>query len=79
MIEQIIELQNKIYKYETTDFDTGEEKEYFIDYKGLSTIRNRVPKQTEISFVGKQSYIRENSKTIKMDAPKLLSISKMFK
>ena len=32
MIEQIIELQNKIYKYETTDFDTGEEKEYFIDY-----------------------------------------------
>ncbi len=32
MIEQIIDLQNKIYKYETTDFDTGEEKEYFIDY-----------------------------------------------
>lgn len=32
MIEQIIELQNEIYKYETTDFDTGEEKEYFIDY-----------------------------------------------
>lgn len=50
-----------------------------IDYKGLSTIRIRVPRQTEISFVGKQSYIRENSKTIEMDAPKLLSISKMFK
>mgnify|MGYP003437515587 FL=1 len=32
MIEQIIELQNKIYKYETTGVDTGEEKEYFIDY-----------------------------------------------
>ncbi|MNE91190.1 hypothetical protein D3C80_1887720 [compost metagenome] len=50
-----------------------------IDYKGLSTIRIRIPKQSEISFIGKQSYIRENSKTLEMDAPKLLAISKMFK
>lgn len=50
-----------------------------IDYKGLSIIRIRIPKQAEISFVGKKSFIRENSKTIEMDAPRLLSISKLFK
>lgn len=50
-----------------------------IDYKGLSIIRIRIPKQSEISFVGKKSFIRENSKTIEMDAPRLLSISKLFK
>lgn len=49
-----------------------------IDYKGLSIIRLRVPKQTELSFVGKKSYIRENSKTIEMDAPKMIAISKLF-
>ncbi len=50
-----------------------------IDYKGLSIIRIRIPKQTEISFVGNKSFIRENSKTTEMDAPRLLSISKLFK
>lgn len=50
-----------------------------IDYKGLSIIRIRIPKQAKISFVGKKSFIRENSKTIEMDAPRLLSISKLFK
>lgn len=32
MIEQIIKLQNEIYKYEIIDFDTKEENDYFIDY-----------------------------------------------
>ena len=32
MINQIIELQNEIYKYGSTDFDTDEKQEYFIDY-----------------------------------------------
>ncbi|MGQ8867679.1 GmrSD restriction endonuclease domain-containing protein [Myroides sp. TSA_177.3] len=50
-----------------------------IDYKGMSIIRIRIPKQSEISFVGKKSFIRENSKTIEMDAPRLLAISKLFK
>lgn len=50
-----------------------------IDYKGMSIIRIRIPKQSEISFVGNKSFIRENSKTIEMDAPRLLSISKLFK
>lgn len=50
-----------------------------IDYKGLSVIRIRIPKQKDISFVGSSAFIRENSKTILMDAPKLISISKLFK
>lgn len=50
-----------------------------IDYKGLSVIRLRIPKQNTLSFIGSKSYIRENSQTIEMDAPKLVAISKMFK
>ncbi|OPC30114.1 GmrSD restriction endonuclease domain-containing protein [Elizabethkingia miricola] len=50
-----------------------------IDYKGLSVIRLRVPKQNALSFIGSKSYIRENSQTIEMNAPKLVAISKMFK
>lgn len=49
-----------------------------IDYKGLTVIRIRIPKQAELSFVGSESYIRENSKTIKLDGPKLIAISKLF-
>jgi len=49
-----------------------------IDYKGLTVIRLRIPKQKELSFIGKSSYIRENSKTLDLDGPKLISISKLF-
>lgn len=49
-----------------------------IDYKGMTIIRLRIPKQKELSFIGKSSYIRENSKTIELDGPKLISISKLF-
>ena len=49
-----------------------------IDYKGLTVIRLRIPKQKELSFIGKSSFIRENSKTIELDGPKLISISKLF-
>lgn len=49
-----------------------------IDYKGLTIIRIRVPAQSELSFIGENSYIRENSKTIKLDGPKLLAASKLF-
>ncbi len=31
MTEQIIKIQEEIYCYETKDFDTGEEREYYID------------------------------------------------
>ncbi|WP_299780858.1 DUF262 domain-containing protein [uncultured Formosa sp.] len=49
-----------------------------IDYKGMTIIRLRIPKQKELSFIGKSSFIRENSKTIELDGPKLISISKLF-
>jgi len=49
-----------------------------IDYKGLTIIRIRIPKQNELSFVGSESFIRENSKTIKLEGPKLIAISKLF-
>jgi len=49
-----------------------------IDYKGLTVIRIRIPKQEGLSFIGKDSFIRENSKTIKLEGPKLISASKLF-
>lgn len=49
-----------------------------IEYKGLSVLRIRIPKQTAISFVGSESFIRENSKTIELRGPKLIAISKLF-
>ena len=32
MIEQLIKIQEEIYSYETKDSETGEKREYFIDY-----------------------------------------------
>lgn len=49
-----------------------------IDYKNVTIIRLRIPKQKSLSFIGKRSFIRENSKTIELDGPKLVSISKLF-
>lgn len=49
-----------------------------IDYKNLTILRLRIPKQKELSFVGKLSFVRENSKTIGLDGPKLISINKLF-
>lgn len=49
-----------------------------IEYKGLTILRLRIPHQTKLSFVGKESYIRENSKTIKLEGPKLIAASKLF-
>lgn len=49
-----------------------------IEYKGFSILRLRIPKQKAISFVGSESYIRENSRTIELRGPKMLAISKLF-
>ena len=49
-----------------------------IDYKNLTVLRLRVPKQRKLSFIGKRSFIRENSKTIELEGPKLIAISKLF-
>lgn len=49
-----------------------------IEYKGFTILRLRIPRQKTLSFVGKESFIRENSKTIKLEGPKLLAASKLF-
>lgn len=49
-----------------------------VEYKGMTVIRLRVPKQKEMAFVGSSSFIRENSKTVELDGRKLISISKLF-
>ncbi|WP_197708955.1 DUF262 domain-containing protein [Psychrobacter sp. YP14] len=49
-----------------------------INYKGMSVIRLRVPKQNEMAFIGNSSFTRENSRTIELDGRKIISISKLF-
>jgi len=49
-----------------------------IEYKGLTIIRIRIPRQQNLSFIGNDSYIREYSKTIKLEGPKLIAASKLF-
>ncbi len=38
-----------------------------IDYKGLMVVRLKIPAQKQLSFVGKECFYRENSKTIKVE------------
>lgn len=49
-----------------------------IDYKGLTILRLRIPRQKQLSFIGSESFIRENSKTTKLVGPKLIAASKLF-
>lgn len=49
-----------------------------IDYKGMTIVRIRVPAQTEISFIGANSYIRENSQTVELAGPKLIAANSLF-
>lgn len=49
-----------------------------VEYKGMTVIRIRVPKQREISFVGEIAYIREGSSTVEAKGKKLLAINNMF-
>lgn len=49
-----------------------------IDYKGKHVVRIRVPRQKELSFVGKSSFVRVGSNTEVLEGPQLLSISKLF-
>ncbi|WP_311881368.1 MULTISPECIES: DUF262 domain-containing protein [unclassified Pseudomonas] len=50
----------------------------FVEYKGLSVLRVRIPRQKSISFVGEHCYTRENSSTILAEGKKLLSINGLF-
>jgi len=49
-----------------------------IEYKGLTIIRIRVPKQKEMSFVGEVAFVREGSSTVEAKGKKLLAINSMF-
>jgi hypothetical protein len=49
-----------------------------IEYRGLTIIRIRVPKQDSISFVGEIAFIREGSSTVEATGKKLLAIHSMF-
>ncbi|MFT6909340.1 MAG: hypothetical protein ACJAS1_006056 [Oleiphilaceae bacterium] len=50
----------------------------YVEYKGHSVLRLRIPAQSEISFVGEDVFIRENSSTIVATGKKLLAASKIF-
>ncbi|MCY0110731.1 DUF262 domain-containing protein [Pseudomonas monsensis] len=50
----------------------------FVEYKGLSVLRVRVPSQKEVSFVGNDAYIRENSSTVSAQGKKLLAANEAF-
>ena len=50
----------------------------FVEYKGLSVLRIRIPKQKEVSFVGNDAFIREGSSTVLAAGKKLLAVSEAF-
>lgn len=49
-----------------------------VDYKGLMVIRLKIPSQKQLSFVGKDCFYRENSKTIKVEGQAILALNEMF-
>jgi len=50
----------------------------YVEYKGHSVLRLRIPAQREISFVGDDVFIRENSSTILATGKKLLAAGNIF-
>lgn len=50
----------------------------YVEYKGLSVIRIRIPAQKEISFLDDHAFVRENSSTVEAVGKKLLAINGMF-
>lgn len=50
----------------------------YVDYKGMSVLRIRVPVQEQLSFVGEKVFIRENSSTIEATGKKLLAANSLF-
>lgn len=50
----------------------------YVEYKGLSVVRIRIPKQKEVSFLGEKAFIRENSSTIEATGKKLLAVNQIF-
>lgn len=50
----------------------------YVEYKRLSVLRLRIPAQSELSFVGEDVFIRENSSTVIATGKKLLAANKIF-
>lgn len=50
----------------------------YVEYKGLSVLRMRVPAQKEMSFVGDHVFVRENSSTVEATGKKLLAVNSLF-
>lgn len=50
-----------------------------IDYKGLTVIRLKIPSQKQLSFVDKNCFYRENSKTIKVEGQGIIALYELFK
>ena len=49
-----------------------------VTYKGLSVVRIRVPRQTQISFVGDDCFVRMGSSTHKAKGPQIAAVSALF-
>jgi hypothetical protein len=49
-----------------------------VTYKGLSVVRIRVPRQSQISFVGDECFIRIGSSTHKAKGPQIAAVSGSF-
>ncbi|MGP9795859.1 GmrSD restriction endonuclease domain-containing protein [Halomonas sp. 86] len=50
----------------------------YVDYKGMSVLRIRIPAQKQISFFGEKVFVRENSSTIEATGKKLLAVNSLF-
>ncbi|MDS9876176.1 DUF262 domain-containing protein [Pseudomonas protegens] len=51
----------------------------FVEFKGLSVLRIRVPAQSSVSFLGDNAFIRENSSTVEAKGKKLMAIIEVFR
>lgn len=50
----------------------------YVEYKGMSVLRIRIPAQKQISFVDEKVFIRENSSTLEATGKKLLAANALF-
>ena len=51
----------------------------FVEFKGLSVLRIRIPAQKDVSFVGDDAFVREGSSTLRAAGKKLIAINDIFR
>ena len=49
-----------------------------IAYKGLQVMRIRIPRQTQLTFLGDECFLRVGSSTKKATGPQIAAASKLF-